>query len=168
MLCESCGNNQASIHYTKIINGEIKEHHLCSECTSNFSDLDFDTSLFFNKFFTGLIDNVNESNEENIDIKCDECGMTYKEFKALGKFGCSHCYKVFDEQIEPLVKGLHGHNSHRGKIPKRSNEKIFLRRETEKLRLDLENAIKREEFEQAAIIRDEIKTLNMKLKEEGE
>ena len=168
MLCESCGNNQASIHYTKIINGEIEEHHLCTDCTSSFSDLDFDTSLFFNKFFTGLIDNIDESNKEKIDIKCPECGLSYKRFKALGKFGCSQCYKTFEEQIDTLVKGLHGHNTHKGKIPKRSNIKIFLRRETEKLRVDLENAIKREEFEKAATIRDEIKTLNTKLEEQGE
>ena len=168
MLCESCGKNQASIHYTKIINGEIKEHHLCADCTSSFSDLDFDTSLFFNKFFTGLIDNIDDLEEKVIDIKCPECGLTYKKFKAIGKFGCSKCYKTFENQLDSLVRGLHGHNTHRGKIPKRSNVKIFLKRETEKLRVDLENAIKREEFEKAAIIRDELKTLNTKLEEQGE
>ena len=124
--------------------------------------------MFFNKFFTGLIDNIDEVNEQKIDIKCPQCGLTYKKFKALGKFGCSQCYKTFGDQIDSLVKGLHGHNTHRGKIPKRSNIKIFLRRETEKLRVDLEDAIKREEFEKAAIIRDEIKTLNMKLEEQRE
>ncbi len=168
MLCESCGKNQASIHYTKIINGEIKEHHLCADCTSNFSELDFDTSLFFNKFFTGLIDNIYESEEEYIDIKCSECGLSYERFKVNGKFGCSKCYTTFEDQLDSLIKGLHGHNIHRGKIPKRSNAKIFLRRETEKLRMDLENAVKREEFELAATIRDEIKTLNVELEKQGE
>ena len=168
MLCESFGKNQASIYYTKINNGEIKEHHLCTHCTSNFSDMDFDTSLFFNKFFTGLIDNIDEIGEENIDIKWPECGLSYKNFRANGKFGCSKCYETFEGQLNSLVRGLHGHNTHRGKIPKRSNVKIFLRRETDKLRIDLEEAIKREEFEKAATIRDEIKTLNMKLEEQGE
>lgn len=166
MLCESCGQNHASVHYTKIINGEIKEHHLCADCTSNFSELDFDTSLFFNKFFTGLIDNKDEPDEETIDINCPECGLTYQKFKTIGKFGCSQCYKTFEEQLHSMVRGLHGHNTHRGKIPKRSSDKIFLRRETDKLRADLEDAIKREEFEKAATIRDEIKNLNMRLEEQ--
>lgn len=168
MLCESCGKNQASIHYTKIINGEIKEHHLCADCISKFSDLDFDTSLFFSKLFTGLIDNIDEKDEEHIDLICPECGLSYKKFKTMGRFGCSKCYNTFEEQLTSLIRGLHGNNTHIGKIPKRSSVKIFLRRETEKLRINLEEAVKKEEFEKAAIIRDEIKTLNLKLEQQEE
>ena len=32
MLCQVCNKNEATVHYTKIINGEIEELHICEEC----------------------------------------------------------------------------------------------------------------------------------------
>ena len=34
MLCEICGENEATFHYSEVVNGNKTEHHLCSECAA--------------------------------------------------------------------------------------------------------------------------------------
>lgn len=163
MLCESCGKNQANLHYTKIINGKAEEKHLCEECAYKNYDYEFDQPFSVSKLFTGLIDSMQESTMEGNELQCPNCGLTYSNFKREGKFGCSQCYEVFKSKLDPLFKGLHGHTRHKGKIPSTSNERTFLKREEDGLKTELENAVKEEEFERAAVIRDKLKDLKVKL-----
>lgn len=163
MLCESCGEKDASIHFTKIINGNIEEKHLCDNCAKKGNDLDFDLPFSFHKLFTGLIDSIKEDHPETKDILCSKCGLTYNKFLETGKFGCSNCFESFEEDVDSLLKGIHGHNHHTGKIPIRANSKILHKREIESLRKELEQSIDKEEFEKAALLRDEIKIVKEKL-----
>lgn len=163
MLCESCGENKANLHYTKVIDGRVEEIHLCDKCAAENYDFSFDTPFSMHKIFTGLIDNIQEIKSDDIQLKCSNCGLSYGEFRRRGKFGCNQCYDTFRDKLDPLIKGLHGHSSHRGKIPQNADGEVFLRREEKELRTKLEDAIKMEEFEKAAIIRDELKILREKL-----
>ena len=166
MKCDSCGKNEAYIHYTKIINGKYKEEHLCEECA--LKNYDFDKTFSMNKLFTGLIDGYKDTNEVKDEIQCGFCGLTYSEFSKDGKFGCSQCYDTFKDKLDPLIKGLHGHNIHRGKIPVNSSDSIYLKREEDNLQTELENAVKMEEFERAALIRDKLKKLRSSLESNEE
>ena len=100
MLCESCGKNEAYIHYTKIVNGKHSEVHLCEECALKHYDLD--TSFNVNNLFTGLIDGFKDKTE-SVDLKWCKCGLSYSDFKKIGKFGCSKCYETFKPKLEPLI-----------------------------------------------------------------
>lgn len=161
MLCESCGKNEAYIHYTKIINGKYMEEHLCEECA--LKNYDFDKDFSMSKLFTGLIDGIKDNKEKINETKCNFCGLSYSKFRNEGKFGCSQCYETFKDKLDPLIKGLHGHNRHRGKIPINSSSRVYLKRVEDNLQIDLENAIKMEEFERAAQIRDQLKKLRSTL-----
>ena len=167
MLCDSCGKNEANFHYTKIINGKVEEEHLCKECAFVNYDFDLDKLFSMDKFFTGLMDNKPEIKEDEKGLKCENCGLTYSQFRERGEFGCASCYSSFKEKVEPLIRSLHGYNTHRGKIPKSSDKKIFLKREEKDLNADLEDAIKREEFEKAAVVRDKLRDIRLKLQEYG-
>ncbi|MBE6082547.1 MAG: hypothetical protein E7205_07670 [Tissierellaceae bacterium] len=161
MLCQQCKKRPATMHYTKIVNGVVTEIHLCSECAKEYKDVDFDTNFSFHKFLTGLIDNIQgETVKENkCDLKCSYCGMDYNEFKQTGKLGCPNCYISFKEKLIPLLTEIHGHNNHIGKIPKASIGTIGIRTEIDKLKVQLDNYVKEEQFERAAVIRDKIKKL---------
>ena len=165
MLCDSCGKNEANFHYTKIINGKVKEEHLCKECTFVNYDFDLDKPFSMDKFFTSLIENKAEIKDNEDELKCDNCALDYSQFKERGEFGCSKCYLSFKGRVEPLIRSLHGHNVHRGKIPKSSEKKVFLKREEKDLKEELEDSIKKEEFERAAVIRDRLKDVRDKLEE---
>jgi len=97
--------------------------------------------------------------------KCDICGLSYDKFKSTGRFGCSNCYNVFGERLNPLFKRVHGNTTHTGKIPSRAGVRIKTIRLVEKLKIELEKAIQNEEYEKAAQLRDEIKEIAAKSKE---
>ncbi|WP_066496486.1 UvrB/UvrC motif-containing protein [Abyssisolibacter fermentans] len=169
MLCSECGKKTATIHLTKIINGEKTELHLCEDCAKNNKYLEDhfnDSPLLFNQFFTGLVDN---NGEESIKkkytdiIQCPRCGMTYDQFRKIGRFGCPKCYETFKFKIKSLYKRLHGHEEHIGKLPRKSSGKIKIAKEIDKLKKELDIVVSKEEFEQAVILRDKIKELNQKL-----
>ena len=163
MLCQSCGESNASIHLTKIVNGKVEEKHLCNICATEGINSNFELPFPFHKLFTGLMESIEEDPKETKDILCLECGLTYSEFLETGKFGCSDCFYVFEEDVDSLLKGIHGHSRHIGKVPLRLRGEGIHRKEIESLRAQLEKFIAEEEFEKAALLRDEIKQINEKL-----
>lgn len=85
--------------------------------------------------------------------------MTYNQFTQLGRFGCPDCYDNFASRLEPLLRRIQTGNSHSGKVPTKSGEKIQQQRRLEALRRELQQAVAEENFERAAELRDEIRTL---------
>lgn len=181
MLCENCNENEATIHYTEIINGVKSEHHICSECAAK---LDFGGygsmlggQLPFARLLTGLFSAGRASGtEENpmAHIICPQCGMSYEEFTKIGKFGCAECYNVFGPLIDDSIKKIQGSSEHRGKEYKaadsaeadleeaKPDEKLNDEQEIERLQARLKAAIAIEDYESAADLRDRIKGLKAK------
>ncbi len=158
MYCERCKKNQADVHMKQYINGEIKETHLCSQC-ANEGGYD---SFSFNNMFKDLFGFSTDANmfEKNENVqKCPVCSMTYDEFKKGGKLGCSSCYEAFGKGIKNTLRNIHGSDEHKGKIPNKSGGEMLIKREIEGLRKKLAQAVEKEEFEEAARLRDEIKSL---------
>lgn len=160
MMCEDCGNKQSTFHMTEIRNGKSKEIHLCEDCASKNEEVN--SSFTIQNLLAGLLDIPNEQEFEIDyieDISCVSCETTYEEFKRSGRFGCSKCYDSFREKLEPLLKKIHGHDTHTGKIPKRTGGMIKVKKDINLLKKKLQLAVNNEEFENAADIRDEIKKL---------
>lgn len=171
MLCENCNKNEATIHYTEISNGVKSEHHVCSECAkgldlSYYSDV-LDSEFPFAKLLTGLLASKmmmgQESDNPMTHVICPKCGMNYDEFTKVGKFGCAECYNVFGPLIEEHMKKLHGSNIHKGKLyrnTEKSPKEIPNQEKTvDVLNAKLKEAIKLENYEEAAKLRDEIKSM---------
>ena len=163
MICDICGKNPATIHLTEIINGQVKEVHMCAACAKqkeSEGQMHFDVS----DFLYNLI-NTAGVKKRTKRLVCKNCGMSYSEFKRKGRFGCKDCYSAFREELLPLLKKIHGAVRHKGKFPPFGEYKVIsLREKIESLRKYLEKAVKLEEYEEAARIRDQIKELEKKLK----
>lgn len=126
MLCQNCGNNEANIHYTQIINGVKKEISLCSACAKELGiegmeipDFPINFNSFLGDFFNDYVENELLPSFQTEEIKCKNCGMTYDDFIKTGMFGCSECYKTFSNPIDSLLKNLHGTAKHIGRKPKK-------------------------------------------------
>lgn len=166
MLCEECGKNQATVHMKKIINNNVTESHLCEECAKKNNNFNFDTSFSIQNILAGLIDSSYDGPVKIEQIKsltCDNCGLTYGKFRQTGKFGCSNCYDSFREKLVPLIKKIQGHDSHVGKIPKKAGKNINAKKMIDKLKMELDLAVNKEEFEKAAQLRDKIRDIQTKL-----
>ncbi|ACT04323.1 UvrB/UvrC motif-containing protein [Paenibacillus sp. JDR-2] len=173
MICQECGKKPATLHFTKIVNGEKTEFHICESCARERGEgiPGAPNGFSIHSLLSGLLDfdpsstNGANSAKQQQMIRCDHCGLTYAQFSKIGRFGCSNCYRQFTEKLDPLLKRVHGNTVHVGKIPKRSGGQIQYKREIEQLRRDLQSRIEREEFESAAQIRDRIRELERKIVE---
>lgn len=179
MLCDRCQKRDAKILYTEIINGVKKEQHLCEECATDYTSFQMEKPLLNSDLTLGdllstLLDNYKASDkkrygEDYSTFTCNNCGMTYEEFVQRGRFGCSDCYRTFYNQLGKTFKGIQGAEVHTGKRPKgyvtNVNNRVAKElTELEKLTLKLQESIEKEEFEEAARLRDLIK--QMKKEEE--
>jgi protein arginine kinase activator len=171
MNCQECGKKQATLHFTKILNGEKTEFHICESCAREKGELIPGTPNGFSihNLLSGLLD-FDPASQGALSTKaqpsrCEDCGLTYSQFSKVGRFGCSSCYKYFDEKLDPLFKRVHGSTIHTGKVPKRSGGLIKHKRDIECLKKELANRIENEEFEVAAKLRDEIRELEKRVAE---
>lgn len=170
MLCQECGKRPATLHFTKIINGEKTEFHICESCAREKGESlpGAANGFSIHSLLSGLMDFDPVGGASGLapkaqTLRCDECGLTYSQFSKLGRFGCSSCYRHFSDRLDPLLKRVHGSTLHTGKIPKRSGGRIKTQREIERLRQELQSSIQREEFETAARLRDQIRELEKQI-----
>ncbi|WP_308636608.1 UvrB/UvrC motif-containing protein [Paenibacillus silvisoli] len=167
MLCQECEKKPATLHFTKIVNGEKTEFHICESCARERGEGIPGTSNGFSihSLLSGLMDFEPAGGVNTIgakpqqQLRCDNCGLTYTQFSKMGRFGCSNCYTQFGSKLDPILKRVHGNTTHVGKIPKRTGVQIQIKREIEELRRELHQRIEQEEFENAAQIRDRIREL---------
>ena len=163
MKCQKCGANNANTHVKTIINGEFKEYDLCSECahkmgyTNVFADMDNDFSNLLGSFFGNVLPARTQA------TRCEFCGSTYSEIAKTGQVGCANCYKLFADQLYPSIRRIHGNTTHCGKNSGRAaaaEKKPAEMTKEEKLadmKKQLDAAVKEQNFELAAELRDKIK-----------
>jgi protein arginine kinase activator len=172
MLCEKCKKNEAKINLITVVNGQKHEIWLCESCSKDISSIPFFSSIGQNVNFpfqgmlTGLLSNldgtkVGMDNNKIKEIVCRNCGLTYDEFKKTGRLGCSDCYEGFKVVLEPRIKSLQVGIKHIGKIPNMKGEELIRRRKLKNLKEEMQQLIVEEEYEKAAVVRDEIKILEL-------
>jgi len=155
MLCEKCGKNTATVYEKYNINGGISESRLCRICAGK-NNMEWLGSNLFNAFSFGQLSPAHNAERKT----CALCGAGFAQLVQSGKIGCGECYSAFKAELEPTVIKIHGRAKHTGKAPKNLESKISIKRKTEELNLKLKELIEAQNFEEAAIIRDEINSLN--------
>ena len=164
MICQKCNINHATITVTQVINGERTDINLCQECAHDLG-LDDPMSEHPSELIKFLLTMISEQEEEKRaemesipDITCHNCGMSMMNFHKEGLLGCEICYQEFEDYLKTLIRRYHGTTSHRriksfAKLPlSKSAKMVYLQEE-------LSSALEREDFEYAATLRDEIRTL---------
>jgi protein arginine kinase activator len=153
----------ATVHFSKVVNGEKSDRYLCEDCAREEGAFHFMLGPQFTvqHVLGGLMGQPYPQRESIAadNRRCPACGYTYRELAESGRLGCDQCYQVFQTDLMPLVQRLHGRVEHRGKVPKRGARKLAMRREVDALRARLADAIQREAFEEAAALRDQIRRM---------
>jgi protein arginine kinase activator len=85
--------------------------------------------------------------------------MKFVDFRNSHRLGCPHDYDTFHAELSTLLDNIHGETRHCGKMPRRYPQTKKLESELTQLRVQLKQAVQREEYEEAAKLRDRIKTL---------
>ncbi|TFG64826.1 MAG: DNA helicase UvrBC [Spirochaetales bacterium] len=159
MKCELCSDNDAIIHIQQIMGNDKIDFHLCEECAKKkgITKGGQKLELSLPELLTGLVDLKDIVGGQGGESKtCPNCGISREEFKKTGKLGCAGCYNAFNKDIVRMLRKLSGASRHKGKYPSRlKSYKSFLI-DREILKQKLEDAVKREDYEAAAAIRDRI------------
>ncbi|KPK38058.1 MAG: hypothetical protein AMJ78_10580 [Omnitrophica WOR_2 bacterium SM23_29] len=166
MLCEICGVNEATVEFTEIVDDEVTQLHLCESCARE-KGVEMEKHFGIADLLAGLTDAGLEFESEEAEVKCSGCGMTYDDFRKIGRLGCGECYSTFKRNLLPLLKRIHGSTRHLGKSTVKLEKAagVTKRSELQELRQKLQRAIEMEEFEEAAKLRDRIRELEKKAKE---
>jgi protein arginine kinase activator len=163
MLCDICKTNVAKIHLTEIEGGKTKKVDLCEACSKE-KGVEGSTSFALADVLLGLGASQEMATAAGgPEVKCKVCGLTQADFKKTGRFGCAECYSTFAEGLDGLLKSMHKGIRHVGKVPRVMRDTREVSEALKGLQKRLEKAIDDEDFEQAAIVRDEIKQMREKL-----
>lgn len=92
---------------------------------------------------------------------CPRCGTTLRDVVLRHRVGCSECYALFDQAIDRILRLHREDASHQGRLPQRlaRYRRIFVERERVLHRLSL--AVEQEDFESAALLRDQLQELSL-------
>ncbi len=166
MNCQQC-EKQAVFHITELETGEVREVHLCEDHARAYlnqseGDHGHDEDAPGGPLTGPLTVGQTADELAVLDKKaCEMCGITFFEFRNLGRLGCPHDYTQFEKELEPLIANVHGATRHTGRRPDRTG--TDLPESTEELtsviglRRAMQDAIVAEDYEIAKQIRDAIR-----------
>jgi len=161
LICGDCGERAATVRYTEMRDGELYAVRLCEECARKRgvgAGLSSFAGPLVNILMGLLADSMEQGGESRGVVDCPQCGTSYSDFRASGRLGCAGCYEAFGEELKPLLRRVHGSTRHIGRCPAGDAEDASRRAELRRLRAELRAAVRREDYETAAELRDQIRS----------
>lgn len=183
MKCDVC-EKEATVFLTQIINGQMTTVNLCEEC-SKAKGVTEETGFGLAEAFL----TPSHRADDSLEAVCNACGFTASQLKKIGRMGCPECYAAFRDGLDGLLRNMHKGTRHVGKRPsgqEAAAPQLLPRRRTavvpeaapppppppstpvpppvdiNKLRADLDLAVKEERYEDAAKLKAEIERLQPK------
>lgn len=159
--CSEC-KKPVVVCYTEIVGKMMYKMSMCSDCP-----------ILRQKLY-GQMAHLTKEEAQKAGLSCGGCGLTQDEIKMGSSIGCGLCYEVFEDLIiqelatgnripQKALGGKRVASLHVGRLP---GQKAEVNPAIKLLALHqaLHETIGREDYEQAAWLRDQIKALT----EEGE
>jgi protein arginine kinase activator len=173
--CDRCGREATIEEVTKVGQTYVYKH-LCEACAATEgigSSSPSKTTVVSVKTSSPARAAASRTHE------CPQCSMSFGEFRESGRLGCAACYEAFEARLGPMIeRAQEGGTHHVGKAPKRMlssipgdgpdrtaamerllGESKQRTKKLERLGAQLRAALAGERFEQAALIRDEMRRL---------
>src|SRR5579863_9957785 len=162
MLCCVCKEREATVHLTQIAGDKMQKVDLCEECAKH-KGVNDPAAFSLADLLLGLGASQEIEQSVSSDLKCPKCGFTQADFKKAGRLGCADCYTTFGEGLDGLLKTMHKGTRHIGKVPQSLAVTRDLSERRKLLQKRLSKAVDDENFEQAALLRDELRQISEKL-----
>lgn len=177
VTCERCGEEPASVHLLRVVDGAVSHTHLCPGCAEGMAEETEGLALVLavpsvlrqlGKSGAAEEPMASQPGGERTAQVCDVCGTTLTDLKESGLVGCTKCYEAFADYLESSLANGAEPVEHLGKIPHRGPETDNLRHEMLRLQRMLRELVACERFEEAAGVRDRLTELGQRLEEGAE
>lgn len=163
MVCDQCGEREAVIHLTQIVNEQVTTLHLCERCAAEkgVESAGSVTKTPLGSFLAAM----GKGDGDQLPLPrgrdaCARCGASLQDFRETGRLGCPDCYRTFEAPLRDLLRRLHGSTHHMGE---RYVDQVPAgragRQRAAELREQLRLAVETENFELAAELRDRLRVL---------
>jgi len=153
--CDQCGQSDASIQYTEVAGGEVSKLNLCQRCAQSNGLLDD----IQGDGVDALISHLSQAEgvtQETQALECPSCQTSWEQLEESGVLGCEDCYKTFAMQLTRMLREGHDAPLHAGPGRRSASDPSALLPELQSL---LEQAVREEDYEKAAEVRDRIQQL---------
>lgn len=172
--CELCGEEPATMHLLRVVDGTISHTHLCADCAEQMAGEETEglalvlavpsvLRSFGRKLSGGEHEAGGGSAAKHEETFCGVCGTTLSDFNESGLVGCVNCYRVFADHLEATIRREAEPVEHLGKVPLRGPESHTLQYEMMRLERMLRELVEHERFEEAAGVRDRLVELGQRL-----
>lgn len=148
MRCDVCGSND-SVFFVKPDSGG-GEIHVCRACAviKGYAQAGDGFGARLDSFF----------NEQHVQSgPCPRCAWTEEQLASTGLLGCTECSKVYRHSVISIRKRAGAIGPYEGKVPRASNDGNSVEHSKADLSASLEHALRTEDFEAAAKIRDRLR-----------
>lgn len=166
--CDKC-DREATVTEVMVKGGQKVERHLCESCARE-AGIAVSSGTSLEKLMTSFVLQHQQQGgggsasgtgtsqpQRQVANACKSCGLAFAEFRQKGLVGCPDCYKAFESQMGPLLERAHqGSSCHCGKSPSRAALAEVVQQRLAQLRKQLGEAVAAEQYERAAVIRDEL------------
>lgn len=173
MECQDCPHNK-SVQLTKIVQGKLTKALVCGDCPKRdpLEGAASGEGTFSLHSFLAGIKPAKKAPEPVVASPpvpdCPDCGLTFEEFRKTGRLGCYRDYEVFRPALLPLIAKIQHATGHTGQVPARAARRLEHERELESLNARLAEAVTTENYEEAAVLRDQIQAAEAEFEGEGE
>lgn len=145
MKCQNCGKNEATFYYKSNINGRVMESHLCPECARQL----------------GLVQDMRRPMMSSLWDDDDFFTRPFRMLEPLlGGFG-SRLLTEFPEPVDVTQQARRAAEEPRedNLVQGDEREQLSRRRQRNALETQLRHAVETENFEEAARLRDQLRSL---------
>ena len=178
--CDACKEREAEVFLTQIVEGKMQKVNLCKACSAE-NGVDDPTGFALTELLSGIGTSTETEKPaapamaqgpqsgggitavSSPAVKCPVCGFTQADFKKTGRLGCSECYETFEDHLGNLLKAMHKGTRHTGKLPARVARYHQMTERMKGLQENLLKAVREENYEDAASLRDQIRKLSSQI-----
>jgi protein arginine kinase activator len=161
MKCEICGLKDAVIHIRQIQKDLVHELHICEECAQEKGLIrEEESELPIANLLSGLLEGKDMTGAGEVKEACPRCGMRASEFRKQGKLGCAECFSAFQKDVKAIVSQMAARPHHSGRLPRSFAEQSGAAVVNDTLREELREAVEREDYEEAARLRDKLREMD--------
>ncbi|MDR2576960.1 MAG: UvrB/UvrC motif-containing protein [Puniceicoccales bacterium] len=176
--CDCCGA-PAVVCLMQVANGSTMRINLCANCARERGVIDEYGAPTEHVLQEVALKAANNSRDFFSGI-CQACGFSGTLFPEKKSFGCPRCYETFSQLLDATLKRMHCGTLHKGKVPVAQviakmpqSVDLCFSKDTPQganecgmtamdLQVLMEYAIAQERYEDAAQLRDKLKTLTKK------